>query len=114
MEGCLWLGNLANCRFKSTLKERSRRAFPKHRDLFIHFFAVPLTLRLIGGLLCAVNSFHAVLEHGGQTNLTYKALSLPDLAGRVRLSNGFACGLLLAALQKGSEGAYLRAMNLQN
>jgi len=42
------------------------------------------------------------------------ALSLPDLAGKVRLSYGFACGLLLAALQKGSEGAYLRARELQN
>ena len=66
------------------------------------------------GCFCAVNSFLAVLEHGGQTNLTYKALSLPDLAGSYSLSYGFACGLLLAALQKGSEGAYLRAMNLQN
>ena len=71
-------------------------------------------LHTVLGCFCAATLFHAVLENGRQTNLTYKALSLPDLAGKVRLSNGFACGLLLAALQKGSEGAYLQAMNLQN
>ena len=66
------------------------------------------------GCFCAVTLFHAVLENGRQTNLTYKALSLPDLAGNYSLSSGFACELLFAALQQGSEGAYLRATTLQS
>jgi hypothetical protein len=41
-EGCLWLENLTNGRFKTSLKGKAGR-------LFMHFFLVFLTLLSIGG-----------------------------------------------------------------
>jgi hypothetical protein len=56
------------------------------------------------GPLLRDDPFSPVHGHG-QIDLAYKALSLPDLAGNYSLSSGFACELLFAALQQGSEGA---------
>jgi len=56
------------------------------------------------GRFCAVNLFHPDSEHGRQTNLVYKALSLPDLAGDDSLFKRIRLRAVVRHLTTGQRG----------
>jgi hypothetical protein len=51
-----------------------------------------------------MNLFHAVLEHGRQTDLAYKARSLPDLAGNYSLLRWIRLRAVACHLTTGQRG----------